>query len=87
MTNIQGEPWSKKKQRVIKKKKWESFSPQARAIARSLKAADLLKVPGHMRGWGLAAYLLNIVAENIDKVIAEMEAAKKNPWWEGEAKD
>jgi hypothetical protein len=65
--------WSKEKQRETKKKHWESFSPQARMIARSLKGAGFLKMPEHMRGWGLATYLLNYVAENIDKTMAEEE--------------
>ncbi len=45
----------------------------ARAIAKKLKAGNYLQVPDYKRGWGMAAWLVCEVAEEITKVIQEGE--------------
>ena len=59
---------TKAERRVIKER-WETFSPTVRRLAKALKSADYIKMPDHMRGWGLSAHLLNMAAAEIEKAM------------------
>ena len=65
-------------QRVFIKNHWEIFSSTARILAVTLKKDQFLKIPDYMKGWGLSQCLLNMVAEKIDKAIADMENVNDN---------
>ena len=58
-----------KEERKVARERWETFSPAARKVVKTLKDIGFLKLPDHMRGWGLASYLLNMVATEVDEVL------------------
>ncbi len=64
-------------QRALKKRNWERCSPLARKIAGWLKREGYLKIPRKMCGWGLAQYLTQMAAEEIDKALTNAENSGK----------
>ena len=57
------------KEKKVIKERWESFAPLVRKIVTDLKSADYIQMPHHMKGWGLSAHLLNMLAAEIEKSI------------------
>ncbi len=56
-------------ERALKKKNWEACSPLARKISTRLKKKGYLKMCPKKVGWGMAQYLTQMVAEEIDEVL------------------